>query len=465
MSTAPNGYQEPKTNWQAADVVQPVDANRIEGNINAIEQGERTVDPAQAPTGVAGNLRQFLDWFANRLKAITGKTNWYDAPDITLASLNAHAVRHQPGGADAIPTAAPSGGLGTANAVGSSTSLARADHTHLAFDSTNPEMDGTASPGVATVAARRDHVHPSDTSRAAVVHPHNASDIPDFAATVATLDADSVDGLDVGNIGVMRPIVAISTEIILFAVLGDCIYFKTTSDFRKVNIDTGTETVLANMPSGTCPWASSWHLVVSGSNRLTLGYVDESEKKAYICHYVPSTNTWGTPIVVVDGTVYGIAPTAIRLTWFNDNLYSATSVSEGTYYIYVHNMTSQQELTKMSPGGTVTVAGIGIVGGYLFCSYEKSSAYNSFSLKLSDNTASWAQSSVFSARVLVGDDNVAVAITTIAVVITAAGAKRLGITFPEASMPILSVADNKLYMAHPWTDDGTKKTCIICVEV
>jgi hypothetical protein len=38
------------------------------------------------------------------------------------------------------------------------------------FDTTNPEMNGgTAAPGTQVIAARRDHVHPSDTSRAVIV--------------------------------------------------------------------------------------------------------------------------------------------------------------------------------------------------------------------------------------------------------------------------------------------------------
>lgn len=89
MSTAPTGWQTPKTNWTSADVPLLYDFNRIEGNINAIESGSRTIDPTQAPTGNAGTLRQLLDWFANRVRAITGKTNWYDAPDVTLATLAA----------------------------------------------------------------------------------------------------------------------------------------------------------------------------------------------------------------------------------------------------------------------------------------------------------------------------------------------------------------------------------------
>jgi len=87
---APTGWQTPKTNWTSADGVTDTDFNRIEGNIGAIETGDRTVDPSQTPSGLTGTLRQFLDWFANRIKAITGKTNWYDAPDTTLANAATH---------------------------------------------------------------------------------------------------------------------------------------------------------------------------------------------------------------------------------------------------------------------------------------------------------------------------------------------------------------------------------------
>lgn len=39
--------------------------------------------------------------------------------------------------------------------------------THVAYSSTNPTMDGTASVGSASTVARSDHKHPTDTSRAA----------------------------------------------------------------------------------------------------------------------------------------------------------------------------------------------------------------------------------------------------------------------------------------------------------
>jgi hypothetical protein len=91
MSTAPSGFQNPKTTWQAADIPLSDDFKRIEGNAQATELGNRTVDQAQAPSGNVGTLRQFLDWFANRIKAILGTTNWYSAPPITLTTAKAKA--------------------------------------------------------------------------------------------------------------------------------------------------------------------------------------------------------------------------------------------------------------------------------------------------------------------------------------------------------------------------------------
>jgi hypothetical protein len=62
-----------------------------------------TADPAQNPSGNGpGKLVQWVSWMANRIKSITGKTNWYDTPDISLSALNTHANRHQYGGVDPL---------------------------------------------------------------------------------------------------------------------------------------------------------------------------------------------------------------------------------------------------------------------------------------------------------------------------------------------------------------------------
>jgi hypothetical protein len=56
-----------------------------------------------------------------------------DAFTVNGVTVETHASRHQPGGADAIPTAAAVS-IAATNAEGTSTSLARADHTHKIDD-------------------------------------------------------------------------------------------------------------------------------------------------------------------------------------------------------------------------------------------------------------------------------------------------------------------------------------------
>ena len=49
---------------------------------------------------------------------------------------------------------------------------------------TAPQMDGTASAGSSQAWSRADHVHPTDTSRAAASHTHVKADITDFPSTM-----------------------------------------------------------------------------------------------------------------------------------------------------------------------------------------------------------------------------------------------------------------------------------------
>lgn len=64
--------------------------------------GNRTGDPTLASPSSTGTMTQLFGWLMGRVKAISGSTNWYDPPDITLAVLNAHKSRHATGGADVI---------------------------------------------------------------------------------------------------------------------------------------------------------------------------------------------------------------------------------------------------------------------------------------------------------------------------------------------------------------------------
>lgn len=69
-----------------------------------------------------------------------------------------------------IDLAAPAFTLGTANAAGSAATAVASDATLLAFDTTDPAAVAAAAVvGSATVASRRDHVHPGTTGAGTVV--------------------------------------------------------------------------------------------------------------------------------------------------------------------------------------------------------------------------------------------------------------------------------------------------------
>ena len=166
MSTAPSGFQTPKTNWQTADVVQPSDLNRIEGNINAIEQGARTLNQAQAPSGNAGSLRQILSWLANRIRAITGMTNWYDAPPTTLTAAKSH-----------IDAAAPHSGHATTAALTAHTSAAAPHSGHATTTALDAHVAGTNVHGATSAATANRIIIRDAAGRAKVAAPSASDDI------------------------------------------------------------------------------------------------------------------------------------------------------------------------------------------------------------------------------------------------------------------------------------------------
>lgn len=150
--TAPTGWQNPKTSYTAEDVLTPEQFERIEGNAYATELGARTIDPSQSPTGVIGTLRQLLDWFANRIRAITGTTNWYDAPPTTLTAAKSH-----------IDAAAPHSGHATTAALTAHTSAAAPHSGHETPSGAQAKVDAHASlsaphSGHATTTALNAHM-------------------------------------------------------------------------------------------------------------------------------------------------------------------------------------------------------------------------------------------------------------------------------------------------------------------
>lgn len=121
----------------------------------------------------------------------------------------AHASRHDPGGADALTTAAPAAtGVATASAVGTATSFARSDHAHQS-NTAPADVDGAAAAiGTSGEPARADHKHslpaavaPADVTKAAAVagtstnvarvdHKHDVSTAAASGLTSASTSAE-----------------------------------------------------------------------------------------------------------------------------------------------------------------------------------------------------------------------------------------------------------------------------------
>lgn len=62
----------------------------LEDSITDAHLGTRTINQNTVPTGNSGDLTAIISGLANRIKAITGATNWYTNPATTLAALDTH---------------------------------------------------------------------------------------------------------------------------------------------------------------------------------------------------------------------------------------------------------------------------------------------------------------------------------------------------------------------------------------
>ena len=206
MSSNPSGWATPKKNWSSADIVSSTDLNRVEGNIDALDNGARTLDPAQAPTGNSGSLRQILSWLANRIRAITGMANWYDAPPTTLTAAKSHIDAAAPHSGHETPTGAQakvdahanltaahsatstatanriiirdSAGRAKVAAPSASDDIARKAEVDAVSSALNTHMDATSGIHGATSSATANRLIIRDSNgRASVADPTSASHI------------------------------------------------------------------------------------------------------------------------------------------------------------------------------------------------------------------------------------------------------------------------------------------------
>lgn len=133
----------------------------VEGKANSVNDaaiGARTPDQAQTPaTPGTGTLTQLVSWLANRIKAITGKTNWWDAPDTTLAGAKGHMDAAAPHSGHETPAGAQAKVDAHANAtsVHNATAAATANRIILRDASGRAKV---AAPSVSDDIARKAEV-------------------------------------------------------------------------------------------------------------------------------------------------------------------------------------------------------------------------------------------------------------------------------------------------------------------
>lgn len=161
------------------------------------------------------------------------------ATDTTLDSIKelADAIKNNDSAIDALNDIAAGKAAAEhtheiADVTGLQTALdgkAAASHgTHVSFDSTNkPKMDGTAAFGTSTKVARADHVHPTDTTRAAQTdldaltttvsgkadaeHTHAIADVTNLQTTLNSKQATITGGassITTNNLTVSRALVS-----------------------------------------------------------------------------------------------------------------------------------------------------------------------------------------------------------------------------------------------------------------
>ena len=115
--------------------------NAPPNSVNDSAIGTRTPDQTQVPTSPgSGTLSQILSWLANRIKTITGKTNWWEAPPTTLQVAKNH-----------IDAAAPHSGHETPAGAQAKASVAETNAKNYA-DETKVSKSGDTMTGILTMS-------------------------------------------------------------------------------------------------------------------------------------------------------------------------------------------------------------------------------------------------------------------------------------------------------------------------
>jgi len=178
------------------------------------------------------------------------------------------------------------------------------------FDATNPVANGTAAPGTAMTAARRDHVHATDTTR---------------AASGANADITSLSGLTTplsiaqgGTAGATAAAARTALGIGAIGLLGTVQRTVRFSFGDAAALSSGMYAVVRALPFGFTP--TKWTLTASAADQksaasaatVTVGlYVDD-----YAVGSLPTTSVGGTqPAVSAAIGAQSLTPGFTDTTW------------------------------------------------------------------------------------------------------------------------------------------------------
>ena len=122
-----------------------------------------------------------------------GTHNITNVGTVNGVTVNSHASRHNPGGADALATGIPVAiSVGATPSAGTGSSYALNDHQHGIGTGTPVAIDAANSAGTASTVARSDHVHDHGSQTTGT---HHAVATGSVAGFMSTTDKTKLDGI------------------------------------------------------------------------------------------------------------------------------------------------------------------------------------------------------------------------------------------------------------------------------
>lgn len=167
-----------------------------DGSVTDAKIGTRSADPAQAPTSNGpGTLTQWLNWITNRIKAITGNTNWYDAPVATIKAVwdkfNASSGHKHTGGPNDAPPI-PITGIDSA----AKTTAGGSEPNRLAVTNAQGRVGDSERVGGQTLANLDSRYAPA--SHVGAGGSAHATATPTTAGFMSAADKAKLDGIQAG---------------------------------------------------------------------------------------------------------------------------------------------------------------------------------------------------------------------------------------------------------------------------